>query len=170
MLTTILHSLKNYFILSQQKLNPIWIKSTAKPSNFAVYTKLKMKHSTLSLLFILFLGSSVQTGYAQPNQVFYSEISSQAELSERVLEAIRNDDYKFVELAFKSGQIDVNDYYNGKTYLIYASMYDKPEMVRLLFTLGADILKRCDQGYLPIEHAKHNQAIYARAELIVLQA
>ena len=170
MLTTILHSLKDYFTLSSQKLNPIWIKSATKPSNFAVYSKLKMKHSTLSLLFFLCLASSFHTGYAQPNESFYPEISSPDELSERVLEAIRNDDYKFVELAFVSGRMDVNDYYNGKTYLIYASIYNKPEMVRLLFTLGADILKRCDQGYLPIEHAKHHQAIYARAELIVLQA
>ena len=170
MLTTILHSLKNYFTLSPQKLNPIWIKSTHKPTNFAVYSKLKMKHSTLSLLLILFLGSSLQSGYAQPNEQFYTEISSHVDLPERVLEAIRNDDYKFVELALVSGQIDVNEYYNGKTYLIYASIYNKPEMVRLLFTLGADFLKRCDQGYLPIEHAKHHQAVYARAELIVLQA
>lgn len=170
MLTTVLHPLKNYFTLSSQKLNPIWIKSATKPSNFAVYSKLKMKHSTLSLLFFLCLASSFQTGYAQPNESFYSEISSPEKLSEYVLEAIRNDDYKFVELAFKSGQIDVNDYYNGKTYLIYACMYDKPEMVRLLFTLGADILKRCDQGYLPIEHAKHHQAIYALAEIVVIQA
>lgn len=94
-----------------------------------------MKHSTLSLLLILFLGSSLQSGYAQPNEQFYTEISSHADLPERVLEAIRNDDYKFVELAFVSGQIDVNEYYNGKTYLIYASIYNKPEMVRLLFTL-----------------------------------
>ena len=94
-----------------------------------------MKHSTLSLLLILFLGSSLQSGYAQPNDQFYTEISSHVDLPERVLEAIRNDDYKFVEMAFVSGQIDVNEYYNDKTYLIYASIYNKPEMVRLLFTL-----------------------------------
>ena len=170
MLTTILHSLKNYFTLRPQKLNPIWIRSTQKPFNFAVYSKLKMKHSTFSLLFILFLGSSLQTGYAQPNEQFYTDISSHVDLPERVLEAIRNDDYEFVELTFASGQIDINDFYNGKTFLIYASIYNKPEMVRLLFTMGADILKRCDQGHLPIEHAKHHQAVYARAELIVLQA
>lgn len=171
MFTYYLQFPKYLIMFSLQKLN-LQAKANSKTSsNFALYKTSKMNHKSLVLLFVFVLGTSFQNGLAQPTESRTSQGTLPlAELAEQVIEAIQKDDYRFVEKIFRSGQLNVNGLHNGKTYLMYASIYNKPEMIRLLYTLGADLLKRCDEGYLAADHAKQHQAYKARAELIVLQA
>ena len=86
------------------------------------------------------------------------------------VEAIKNENYKQAESLIEGGKVNVNQLYNGKTFLIYACIFNKPEMVRFLYNHGADLGIRCEDGYLPKEHAMANNAIHALSELIVIRA
>lgn len=88
----------------------------------------------------------------------------------RFVLAIENENYAAVEQYLENGLIPVNMYYKGKTFIIHASISNKPEMVQLLYRYGADIMLPCEEGLSPEAHAKANNAIHALAEIIVIKA
>ena len=91
-------------------------------------------------------------------------------LEAQVLEAISNDNYQFIETKLDNYIIDPNAKINGKTLLIHACIYDKPEMVLLLLNKGASLNLPCDNGFTPEEHARINNSIYALAQIIIIKA
>lgn len=91
-------------------------------------------------------------------------------LESKVLNAIMMEDYMFLEEVIKEEIIDPNLFINGKPILSYACIYNKPEMVQLLYIYGAHLDLQCEAGYTPEEHAKKNNAINALAEIIVIKA
>lgn len=93
------------------------------------------------------------------------EISAQT-----VITAIAEDDFRFMESAFKQRLLNPNQLYNGKTLLIHAVLLDKAEMVNLLVSRGALLDIPGDEGLTPMEYARKIQAIHALAELIVIAA
>lgn len=128
------------------------------------------KGRSIFLLFIFVMGIGFPNTYAQTSAPCTMSNSETKAIEQCILEAIANDNYDFVEVVFQQGLASINDYYDGKTFIGYAAIHDKPEMIRLLFSLGADMLQRSKEGFLPMDLAKQNQAYYAQAELIVLQA
>ncbi|MGB1979559.1 MAG: ankyrin repeat domain-containing protein [Flavobacteriales bacterium] len=84
--------------------------------------------------------------------------------------AIQNEDYNYVEKIIKNNQYLIDKRINGKTLIIHAATMNKPEMIRLLYDLGADINLRCEEGYSPEEHANFKKSFNALAEIIVIKA
>ncbi len=99
-----------------------------------------------------------------------TNFQEQIKLQQLFLEAISNENYSEVETLLQNHKIDLNDYYEGKTLLIYASIQNKSEMVRLLCLHGADPTKRCIEGYTPKQHAIANNAYQAAAEIVLIIA
>lgn len=99
-----------------------------------------------------------------------SLLNQKEELETKILYAIKNEGYTYLEEALFYGIIDPNHLINGKPIISYACIYNKPEMVRLFYVNGADLNLRCIEGYLPEEHAQINNAINALAEIIVIKA
>ena len=91
-------------------------------------------------------------------------------LENKLLNALQNQDYVFIEKTIDSNLVDVNIKIKGKTLLIYACIYDKPEMVLLLLNKGALLNMPCDFGFTPEEHAVLNNSIYALAQIIIVKA
>lgn len=86
------------------------------------------------------------------------------------IEAIKSENYKQVELLLEQRKVSINETFKGKTFITYACIFNKPEMVRFLFSNGADISIRCKDGYLPKDHAVANKAVHALSELIIIDA
>jgi len=116
----------------------------------------------LSLYLSLF---TVLLSYAQEHKTNSALVNAS-----RFVLAIENENYAVVEQYLENSLIPVNMYYKGKTFIIHASISNKPEMVQLLYRYGADITLPCDEGFSPEEHAKANDAIHALAEIIVIKA
>lgn len=91
-------------------------------------------------------------------------------LESQLLKAISNDNYQFIETNINNSNIDANAKINGKTLLIHACIYDKPEMILLLLNKGASLNLPCDNGLTPEEHARLNNSIYALAQIIIIKA
>ena len=116
----------------------------------------------LSLYLLLF---TMVLSHAQENKPNSFTVNASTFVS-----AIDNDEYELVEHYLKNRLIPVNMFYEGKTFIIHACIKNKPEMIRLLVRHGADITLRCEEGFLPEEHAKRNDSIHALAEIIVIKA
>lgn len=54
--------------------------------------------------------------------------------------------------------------------MIYACIFNKPEVVGFLYNNGANLGIRCEDGYLPEDHANANNAIHALSEIIIIKA
>ena len=104
------------------------------------------------------------------SQTEATSIQEKIKLQQQFLEAIFNEDYSRIETLIQNNTLDLNDYYEGKTLLIYASIKNKSEMVRLLCHHGADPTKRCIEGYSPKQHAIANNAYQAAAEIVLIIA
>lgn len=87
-----------------------------------------------------------------------------------LLSAIEQNNFKVVEEIIANERLNINDFYKGKTFAIWASIHDKPEMLKILFEAGADLNKRCSFGYTIEEHCERNKSIRALAEIIVIKA
>ena len=115
---------------------------------------------SLSILFLLF----IQPVFAQ------LEPSNTNIFTSKLKEAIRNDNYSYLEEFFTKNPNLINERFDGKSLIIHSAILNKPEMIRLFFTLGVDINTRCEEGYSPEEHAMYNNSINALAEIIVIKA
>ncbi len=114
----------------------------------------------ISLLFVLSL-------YGQNNLNANNQSTFDGAI---LLQAIESENYDLVEQIIVEEKLDLNTYYEGKTFLIHATIKNKPEMVRLLFSYGADITMPCEHGYSPEEYAQFNEAYNAWAEIAVIKA
>ncbi|MEO0572114.1 MAG: ankyrin repeat domain-containing protein [Bacteroidota bacterium] len=67
--------------------------------------------------------------------------------------AIVKGDFDLVKKMIALGE-DVNQKSLGKTPAHYAARYNKPEILELLIQSGANLKKRCDQGYTVKKYAE----------------
>lgn len=74
--------------------------------------------------------------------------------------AIIKGDVELVKKMIALGE-DVNQKSLGKTPAHYAARYNKPEILKLLVDNGANLKKRCDQGYTVKKYAEMAQAMEA---------
>lgn len=92
-------------------------------------------------------------------------------LEEKMLMAIRTENYEFIEQLLQSGKINPRMKVNGKPLIIHAAIHDKAEMILLLATYGAMLIEPiCDEGKDIMEHAIENNALHAQAQIIVIKA
>lgn len=89
---------------------------------------------------------------------------------QKLLMAIKQGDFQSIEYIITNNLIEINEYYEGKTFVIWAGIYDKPEIVRMFVDFGADLSKRCILGYTIEEHCLANKSVKALAEVIVIRA
>jgi hypothetical protein len=104
------------------------------------------------------------------SQEYSSGVLFENKLANEIIDAIKSDDYEYFIISFSQGKLDVNHIFNGKTLLIYASIFNKPEMINLLISQGAFFSSECEDGYTAMDHAVKNNSIKAIAELIVISA
>ena len=103
----------------------------------------------------------------------YSEIvvKKSADIKEKILVAIKTEDYAYVERFLKSGTINPRMTVEGKPLIIHAAIHDKAEMILLLATYGAMMVNPiCEEGKDIMEYAKENNAIHAQAQIIVIKS
>ena len=74
--------------------------------------------------------------------------------------AIIKGDLELVKKMIDLGE-DVNQKSLGKTPAHYAARYNKPEILNLLIKKGANLKKRCDQGYTVKKYAEMANAMEA---------
>src|SRR5690554_787811 len=65
---------------------------------------------------------------------------------------------------------DVNQKSLGKTPVIFAARYNKPEILSLLLENGADLSIKCDKGFTPQKHAELSNAKEALAVINVYRS
>ena len=112
------------------------------------------------LLLLIFLFSSMQLLSAHSLSV-----------EEKTLNAILNDDFKYVEFVLQNKLIKSTACIYGKPLIIHAAIQDKPEMILLLASYGAMIIDPvCEKGKSIMEYAKENNSILAQAQIIVIRA
>jgi len=93
-----------------------------------------------------------------------------------LLESVKANDVNQAEMWLSFLNFDLDDPVdeNGNTYLIYATSYNRPEIVRLLLKFGAKSHKENNFGKSAIEHAIHFNInpvkdIFSENELICLE-
>ncbi len=97
--------------------------------------------------------------------------SDPTELQIKVLQAIENEDYNYVEYVIKNKLISPHSRINGKPLIIHAAIYDKAEMILLLANYGALLIEPfCDEGKDIMDYAIENKSIHAQAQLIIIRA
>jgi ankyrin repeat protein len=123
-----------------------------------------MKSIFIFLFFLIFPSENIFSKEFRPC------ISFENKFENEIINAIKSDDYDYFITSFSEGGLDVNQIIKGKTLLIYASIFNKPEMINLLISQGAFFSSECDDGYTAMDHAIKNNSIKAIAELIVISA
>ena len=88
---------------------------------------------------------------------------------QKLIIAIKENDFHTIENIIKNNLIEIDEHYEGKTFVIWAGIYNKPEIVRMLVEFGADLSKRCDLGYTIEDHCRANNSIKSLSEIIVLK-
>ena len=92
-------------------------------------------------------------------------------LEEKMLMAIRTENYEYIEQLLQLGKINPRMKVNGKPLIIHAAIHDKAEMILLLATYGAMLIEPiCDEGKDIMEHAIENNALHAQAQIIIIKA
>ena len=97
---------------------------------------------------------------------YYQPIDSSEEF--KLMLAIKNNDFDSIENILSNNLVSLNDFYEGKTFVIWAAIYDKPEVINILVNFGADVSIKCEFGYTIEEHCIANKSTKALAEIIVL--
>jgi len=99
------------------------------------------------------------------------EKESPAEIIQKALTAIHNDDYNYIESVIKNGILNPKSVVDGKPLIIHAAIMDKAEMLLLLATYGAMILDPiCDEGKSIMEYAIEFNSVKAQAQIIIIRA
>lgn len=106
--------------------------------------------------------------YFHKNQQILLNLEQSAE--QKLIMAIKENDFHTVEKIITNNLIEINEHYEGKTFVIWAGIYNKPEILRMLVDFGADLSKRCDLGYTIEEHCCANESMKALSEIIVFRA
>ena len=105
--------------------------------------------------------------YFHKNQQILLNLEQSA--GQKLIMAIKENDFHTVENIITNNLIEINEHYEGKTFVIWAGIYNKPEIVQMLVDFGADLSKRCDLGYTIEEHCWANESMKALSEIIVLR-
>jgi len=103
---------------------------------------------------IMFTTASVEPKIPEVNRT--SNIINAFEINS-FCNAIIQGDVDLVKKMIALGE-DVNQKSLGKTPAHYAARYNKPEILELLIKNGANLKKRCDQGYTVKKYAELAQA------------
>ena len=106
--------------------------------------------------------------YFHKNQHIFINLEQSAE--QKLIMAIKENDFHTIKNIISNNLIEINEYYEGKTFVIWAGIHNKPEIIRLLVNYGSDISKRCDLGFTIEEHCIANNSIEALSEIVVLKA
>ena len=106
------------------------------------------------------------------DSIYYNvEKESPAEIIQKALTAIHNDDYNYIESVIKNGILNPKSVVDGKPLIIHAAIMDKAEMLLLLATYGAMILDPiCDEGKSIMEYAIEFNSVKAQAQIIIIRA
>ena len=105
---------------------------------------------------ILFTGLMASASVAQPEVYRESKVIAAFEINS-FCKAIIKGDIEMVQKMIALGE-DVNQKSLGKTPAHYAARYNKPEILKLLIANGANLKKRCDQGYTVKKYAELSEA------------
>ncbi|MBS9464220.1 ankyrin repeat domain-containing protein [Flagellimonas sp. 389] len=100
-------------------------------------------------------GVSANSSTSTPEPIFVSSIAS-VNLSS-FCKAIVQGDLDTVKKLIELGE-DVNQKSLGMAPIHYAARYNKPEIMELLISNGANLKKRCDKGYSVKKHAELSSA------------
>ena len=122
----------------------------------------------IALLSVFAFFNTYLNDYFQKNQQILLNLEQSAE--QKLIMAIQENDFHTVENIITNNLIEINEHYEGKTFVIWAGIYNKPEIVRMLVDFGADLSKRCDLGYTIDDHCWANESTKALSEIIVLRA
>ena len=117
-----------------------------------------MLKAVISSIFVI-----IQINYSFGN---YKPANSSEEF--KLMLAIKNNDFGTIENLLSNKLVSLNGHQEGKTFVIWAAIYDKPEVINMLVSFGADLSKKCNLGYTIEEHCMANKSIKALAEIIVL--
>lgn len=101
---------------------------------------------------LLFTGVLASASVAQPEVYRESNIVVAFEIN-AFCKAIIQGDIDMVKKMIAEGQ-DVNKRSLGKTPAHYAARYNKPEILKVLIEHGANLRKRCAQGYTVKKYAE----------------
>jgi|TARA_E500000305_G_C3924234_1_gene189638 hypothetical protein len=102
---------------------------------------------------------------------FSNNYSDPTELQTKVLQAIVNEDYEYIETVIKNKTIKSTDYIEGKPLAIHAAIHNKPEMILLLAQYAALLYECvCVDGKDIMQYAKENNSIHAQAQIILIRA
>ena len=118
-----------------------------------------MKKTILTVVMacgMLFTGLMASASVAQPEVYRESKVVAAFEIN-AFCKAIIKGDLAMVQQMIGQGQ-DVNQKSLGKTPAHYAARYNKPEILKLLIANGANLKKRCDQGYTVKKYAELSDA------------
>ena len=118
-----------------------------------------MKKTILTVVMacgMLFTGLMASASVAQPEVYRESKVIAAFEIN-AFYKAIIKGDIAMVQRMIGQGQ-DVNEKSLGKTPAHYAARYNKPEILKLLIKNGANLKKRCNQGYTVKKYAELAEA------------
>ncbi len=101
---------------------------------------------------MLFTGVLASASMAQPEVYRESNVIMAFEIN-AFCKAIVKGDIELVKQMIGVGE-DVNKRSLGKTPAHYAARYNKPEMLKVLIENGANLKKRCAQGYTVKKYAE----------------
>ena len=118
-----------------------------------------MKKTILIMGMVLFGGTVFANATLEsivPEVIRTSNIINAFEINS-FCKAIVKGDFDLVKKMIALGE-DVNQKSLGKTPAHYAARYNKPEILELLIANGANLKKRCDQGYTVKKYAEISEA------------
>ncbi len=101
---------------------------------------------------MLFTGVLASASKAQPEVYRESNVIMAFEIN-AFCKAIVKGDIELVKQMIAQGE-DVNKRSLGKTPAHYAARYNKPEILKVLIENGANLKKRCAQGYTVKKYAE----------------
>ena len=105
---------------------------------------------------IMFTGLVANANAGQPEVDNATDLTAIFDLNS-FCKAILKGDLEMVQKMIALGE-DVNQKSLGKTPAHYAARYNKPEILELLIANGANLKKRCDQGYTVKKYAEISNA------------
>ena len=77
--------------------------------------------------------------YFHKNQHILLNLEQSTE--QKFIMAIKENDFHTIKNIITNNLIEINEYYEGKTFVIWAGIYNKPEIVRMLVDFGADLTR-----------------------------
>ena len=122
-----------------------------------------MKKTVLSLGMAMAFLCAVPSAIANENSKNVEGVTLHSVAAASFCKAIIKGDINRVQEMIDAGE-NLDKKYLGKTPLHYAARYNRPEILKLLIKKGANLKKRCDQGFTVKKYAEMANA----AEVIAI--